>query len=211
MDPLQTGDLILFACKTSRWTLFDAVIRYVTGSDYVHVGMVLIDPPFRNVPRGAYLWESGWEPTPDPQDGRLKLGVRITPLSKIDVSASHLYVRKCERSISTSELVAIHTEVYLKPYDTCLSDWLLAALRRDAHPQKTDRFWCSAFVSFVMTRLGWLLSTTDWSIVRPCDLSSRSSYLSWNESAYGADTYLSHSDWRRLVDHSRLDEAPVVI
>jgi hypothetical protein len=92
MDPLQTGDLILFACKTSHWSLFDAAIR--------HVGMVLIDPPFRNVPRGAYLWESGWEPTPDPQDGRLKLGVRITPLSKIDVSASHLYVRKCERSIS---------------------------------------------------------------------------------------------------------------
>lgn len=211
MDQLQTGDLILFSCKKSNWTLFDAAIRYVTGSSYVHVGMVLVDPPFRNVPRGMYMWESGWEPTPDPQDGRLKLGVRITPLSKINVSDSHLYIRKCNHPVPSNSLVNIHTEVYLKPYDTCLSDWLLASVRVDRQPQKTDRFWCSAFVAFVMTRLGWLLDTTDWSIVRPCDLSSSSSYLFWRESVYGTDTFVSHSNWRRLVEQSRLDENPVVI
>jgi hypothetical protein len=211
MDDLQTGDLILFSCKTSHWTLFDAAIRFFTGSDYVHVGMVLIDPPFRNVPRGKYLWESGWEPTPDPQDGLLKLGVRITPLSKINVCESHIYIRKCTRPVALTSLTSIHTEVYLKPYDMCLSDWLLATVRVDKQPQKTDRFWCSAFVAFVMTRLGWLLDTTDWSIVRPCDLSSSSAYLFWNESVYGKDTYVSHSDWKQLVDKSRLCDAPVVI
>ena len=211
MESLQTGDLVLFACKKSHWTLFDAAIRYVTGSDYTHVGMVLIDPPFRNAPRGMYLWESGWEPIPDPQDGRMKLGVRLTPLSKIDISASHLYIRKCTRPISMARVIAIHTEVYLKPYDVCLSDWLLAALRMDQQPQKTDRFWCSAFMAFVLTRLDWLPATTDWSIVRPCDLSSHSSYLPWAVSAYGSDTYLSHSHWRRLVDTDRLYDTPVVL
>lgn len=211
MEHVRTGDLLLFACKKSHWTLFDAAIHYFTGSDYVHVGMILVDPPFRNVPSGMYLWESGWEPTPDPQDGRLKLGVRITPLSKLDVSASHLYIRRCAEPVSLSKLIAIHTEVYLKPYDVCLSDWLLAALRLDQQPQKTDRFWCSAFVSFVLTRLEWLSGTTDWSIVRPCDLSSGSKYLQWTESAYGTDTHISHSKWKRLVSGSSLYEPPVVI
>jgi len=211
MDGLRTGDLLLFACKKSHWTLFDAAIRLVTGSAYVHVGMILIDPPFRNVPSGAYLWESGWEPLPDPQDGRLKLGVRITPLAKIDVSASHLYLRRCTRPIAPSSLTSIHTEVYLKPYDVCLSDWLWAALRLDPRPQKTDRFWCSAFVTFVLTRLGWLPATTDWSIVRPCDLSSRSSYLSWDAPTYGDDAFISHSEWRRLVERSPLLDPPVLV
>ena len=211
MDRLRTGDMILFACKKSHWSLFDSAIRYFTGSDYVHVGFVLIDPPFRNVPRGMYLWESGWENTPDPQDGRVKLGVRITPLSKIDVSKSHIYIRKCTQPVSMAKLIAIHTEVYLKPYDLCLSDWLLAALRMDATPQKTNRFWCSAFVAFVLTRLGYLLETTDWSIVRPCDLSSVSSYLDWNEAIYEKDTYLSHAEWLRLVGISQLYETPVMV
>ena len=211
MNGFHTGDLVLFACKKTHWSFFDAAIRYVTGSEYVHVGVVLVDPPFRNVPRGMYLWESGWEPFPDPQDGREKLGVRITPLSQIDVSASHLYVRKCTRPIPITDLTAIHTEVYLKPYDMCLSDWLLAAVRKDERPQKTDRFWCSAFVAFVMTRLGWLSPTTDWSIVRPCDLSSSASYLSWVETVYEPDTHVSHSDWKRMVNASQLHDAPVIL
>jgi len=70
----------------------------------------------------------------------------------------------------------------------CLSDWLLATLRMDARPQKTDRFWCSAFVAYVLTQLGWLPEATDWSIVRPCDLSSASTYLAWDAPVYGRDT-----------------------
>jgi hypothetical protein len=70
----------------------------------------------------------------------------------------------------------------------CLSDWLLATLRLDISPQKTDRFWCSAFVAYIFTQLGWLNDYTDWSIIRPSDLSSSSKYLSWKSKVYGVDT-----------------------
>ena len=76
----------------------------------------------------------------------------------------------------------------------CLSDWLLATLRLDISPQKTDRFWCSAFVSYIFTQLGWLEDNTDWSIIRPCDLSSSSTYLSWKSKVYGVDTRYKQSD-----------------
>ena len=94
-----------------------------------------------------------------------------------------VFVRKCTRreQITDAKLRKIHSDVFLKPYDVCMSDWLLATVRLDARPQKTDRFWCSAFVAYVLTQLGFLPETTDWSIVRPCDLSSSSSYLAWSD------------------------------
>lgn len=199
MHSLSTGDLVLFACKNSEWTLFDSMIRFFTGSSYVHAGMILVDPPFHKVSKGIYLWESGWESSPDPQNGLRRLGVRITPISKIDISSSHIYIRKCTKKIKESELISVNTDVYLKPYDLCLSDWLLASLRLDKKPQKTDRFWCSAFVAFVLTRIGFLEYTTDWSIVRPCDLSSESSYLDWTQPSYDKDTYISQSEWKELI------------
>ena len=33
--------------------------------------------------KGYYVWESGWEGTPDPQDGKVKFGVQITPFEEI--------------------------------------------------------------------------------------------------------------------------------
>ena len=33
--------------------------------------------------KGYYVWESGWEGEPDPQDGKVKLGVQLTPLEEV--------------------------------------------------------------------------------------------------------------------------------
>ena len=105
-----------------------------------------------------------------------------------------MFVRKCTLPVADAKLSKVHSDVFLKPYDVCLSDWLLATLRLDARPQKTDRFWCSAFIAYVLARLGWLSDTTDWSIVRPCDLSSGSTYLSWDlAAAYTRDTPYRHA------------------
>jgi hypothetical protein len=185
---LETGDLVLFTQrKPSAWWLLDKAIEIFTRSPYVHVGIVLVDPPFQ-VPRGTYLWESGFEGTPDPESGKCKLGVRLTDIGTIlDAGAQGLFVRKCTLPIAEAKLRKIHADVFLKPYDVCLSDWLLATLRLDSKPQKTDRFWCSAFVAYVLTRLEWLPEITDWSIVRPCDLSSSSTYLTWTVAAYTRD------------------------
>ena len=196
MDPsdLATGDLMLFTAQREpreRWTVlrwlmhpFDSAIAYVTRSPYVHVGIVLVDPPFLET-RGTFLWESGYEACVNPETGKQNIGVRLTPIAAVlgPEARGTVFARKCTRRerITDAKLRKIHSDVFLKPYDMCMSDWLLATARLDARPQKTDRFWCSAFVAYVLTQLGSLPETTDWSIVRPCDLSSSSSYLAWSD------------------------------
>jgi hypothetical protein len=188
---LETGDLMLFTEKKSmtEWWLIDKCIEYFTNSPYVHVGIVLVDPPFL-VSTGTYLWECGYEACVNPETGKQNIGVRLTPMAAVISKANdkNIYVRKCKSYISDKALQKIHSEVFLKPYDMCLSDWLLATLRIDINPQKTDRFWCSAFIAYIFTQLGWLDANTDWSIIRPCDLSSSSKYLSWKSQYYGQDT-----------------------
>ena len=89
---IRTGDLILFDSKnTGIFRLFDTAIKFFTGSDYNHIAMVLVNPTFMaktsNLPienfTGYFVWESSWEGTPDPQDGKVKLGVQLTPLEEV--------------------------------------------------------------------------------------------------------------------------------
>jgi hypothetical protein len=208
MDPreLATGDLLLFTERLgeprkwvpslTRWLfdVLDTAISYFTRSPYVHVGLVVVDPPFCAA-RGTFLWESGYEACVDPETGTQHVGVRLTPIATVlcPEARGSVFVRKCTLPIADAKLSKTHSDVFLKPYDMCLSDWLLATLRMDAHPRKTDRFWCSAFVAYVLTQLGWLPDETDWSIVRPCDLSSSSTYLAWSAPVYLRDTPLSQN------------------
>jgi hypothetical protein len=198
---LATGDLILFterrqsgSLSVLRWLFdaLDAAIVYVTRSPYVHVGLVLVDPPFLET-RGTFLWESGYEACANPETGKQNVGVRLTPIAAVlgPEARGTVFVRKCTRRMPEDKLRKIHSDVFLKPYDMCLSDWLLATVRLDARPQKTDRFWCSAFVAYVLTQLGFLPETTDWSIVRPCDLSSSSHFLTWEAPVYTRDRSLA--------------------
>ena len=197
LDTLQTGDLLLFASapgQRSLMGLFDWVIRTATRSPYTHVALVLRDPTFiAPTLKGLYIWESSWEGSPDPQEGKTKLGVQITPLHEmLRTFDGEVYVRKLLRgqdALTDATLQSVHEVVYDKPYDVHVKDWVGAWLRKDAQPQKTDRFWCSALVAYFMVRFGFIDDTVDWSIVRPADLSSGSSYLAWREGAcaYGED------------------------
>jgi len=197
---LETGDLMLFTEKKSitGWWLLDKCIEYFTHSPYVHVGIVVVDPPFL-VSTGTYLWECGYEACVNPETGKQNIGVRLTPMDVVISKDKNIYVRKCKSYISDKALQKIHSEVFLKPYDMCLSDWLLATLRIDIKPQKTDRFWCSAFIAYIFTQLGWLDANTDWSIIRPCDLSSSSTYLSWKSKYYGQDTQYNNLQQTSLI------------
>ena len=83
-----------------------------------------------------------------------------------------------DRSIIYSDLLTdeklkeIHKIVYDKPYDLDIVDWFEAFIKKDfTNPQKTDRFWCSALVGYIYTRVGILNIDTDWSILRPNDFS----------------------------------------
>ena len=179
---LNTGDILLFDSKGSGiMGLFSSLIKKVTKSNISHIAVVLKDPDFLDPPlKGFYVWESNYEGKPDPQDGKIKLGVQITPLEEIlddyRKNKSKVFVRKliCYPNLfSTNNLQDIHNVVYDKVYDINISDWIQAIGRKDNKPQKTDRFWCSALVGYIYTKCGVLNPNTDWSILRPSDFTTK--------------------------------------
>lgn len=193
MDTLETGDLLLFSNETSGWFgALISLIKWGTHSNYSHVGMILKNPSFIHPSlKGLYLWESSYNGTEDPQDGKIKLGVQITPLDTIingyKKSGGKIFLRKLKylndnenpfnedlihKNIFNDEkLKEIHSIVYNKPYDIIPTDWLTAFLNYDISPQKTSRFWCSALIGYIYTKLDILVENTDWSILKPNDFS----------------------------------------
>jgi len=189
---LKTGDILLFDYGGSGLTgFFSSLIKYFTKSNISHVAMVLKDPKFIHPTlKGYYVWESNWEGEPDPQDGKVKFGVQITPLHEIisnyQKTQSKIYYRRIqytENPFTEDRLRDIHSIVYDKVYDIIPGDWLSALWHRDSHPQKTDRFWCSALVGYIYTQCGILKPDTDWSLLRPSDFSIQYNTLPYTDSA----------------------------
>lgn len=181
LGDLKTGDLLLFNHK-AEWSfmgILTSLIKFGTHSDYSHIAMVLRDPTWLDPAlKGLYVWESSFNGTPDPQDGKVKLGVQVTPLAELMAAyPQHIYVRRPTWPSSTatpftpSTLRTIHRVVYDKPYDLVPKDWVDALLRKDPDPQVVSRFWCSALVGYIYTITGILAPTTDWTILRPSDFS----------------------------------------
>ena len=55
-EPVKTGDILLFDYQEG-WISW--AIKFFTRSNYSHVGMVVVDPQFTEIPlKGVYLWES---------------------------------------------------------------------------------------------------------------------------------------------------------
>ncbi len=184
---LKTGDLILFdnvGCNP-----ISLLIKYFTKSEITHIAMVIKDPDFIDPPlKGYYVWESNYEGTPDPQDGKTKFGVQITPLNEIydkyKKDRGFVYVRRinCPNELlNTERLKEVHSVVYDKKYDFYLKDLVDAIQRDDTDPQKTSRFWCSALVGYIYTICGLLNKSTDWSILRPSDFTPSSDNLQFND------------------------------
>lgn len=183
---LNTGDLLLFDYQGGGFFgVFTSLIKYFTKSKYSHIAMVLKDPDFLHPSlKGYYVWESSWEGKPDPQDGRIKLGVQITPFEEIyntyKETGSSIYLRKvnCKKEMfNIKNLSDIHEVVYQKPYDIIPTDWIEAIFRKDDNPQKIDRFWCAALLGYIYTKCGILQKNTDWSVLRPSDFSIQSNNI----------------------------------
>ena len=65
-EPVKTGDILLFNYQEG-WISW--AIKYFTDSNYSHIGMIVVDPQFAEVPlKGVYLWESGRGYIPDPEN-----------------------------------------------------------------------------------------------------------------------------------------------
>ena len=181
----KTGDILLFEhinqSKTISDYLFnfiDNTIKWVSNSKYNHVGMIIHNPPWNTKLKGYYLLESNQEAIKDSEDHKLKVGVQLIPLEYVlQEKYNRLYLRRlhCERNEDfNKKLINIHKIIHNKPYDFDLIDWIKAALHINKpdtkNEQKTNTFWCSALVSFVMCKLGFLNKDIPWSVISPKQL-----------------------------------------
>jgi hypothetical protein len=181
METCQTGDILLFNSHSGGiFGVFTTLIKYFTSSQYSHIAMVLRDPTyFGQTLTGLYVWESSYEGKPDPQDGKIKVGVQLTKMETIlqeyFESHGHVVWRRLEKpwySFSPNTMMMIHKDVYCKPYDIVLKDWIQEITgNHDSDPQKDSRFWCSALVGYIYTKAGVLSPDTKWSFLSPSNFS----------------------------------------
>ena len=175
---LKTGDLLLCDdLQHDDWGLFSWLIKYFTKSDYSHTGLIVVNPEMTNPAlKGTYVWTSGISDTPDAEDGKKKFGVQFVEFEEfLKTYGGKIYLRrlKCEseeqyhKIFNIDVLREIHQVVYDKPYDVVVADWIEAYCQKDNKPQKTSRFWCSALIGYIYTKLTLLRSDLDWSILTP--------------------------------------------
>ena len=188
-NTVKTGDLLL--CDDlayGSWGLFSWLIKFVTKSDFSHVGMIVKDPDFTETPlKGTFVWTSGISDVPDPDDKTKKFGVQFIPFDHfIQTYGGKIFLRKIEFEhaeeyysiFDTNKLKQIHQVVYDKPYDVVITDWIEAFCKKDPNPQKTSRFFCSALIGYIYTKLNLLDNNTDWSIISPSFFSSENKSFS---------------------------------
>ena len=186
---LKTGDLILCDdLQYNSWGLFSWVIKFMTKSDFSHVGMIVVDPEFTDVPlKGTFVWTSGISDVPDPEDRTKKFGVQFIPFDHfIQTYGGKIYARRIEfktddeyrKIFNMDRLREIHSVVYDKPYDVIVTDWIEAYCKKDPNPQKTSRFFCSALIGYIYTKLGLFDDGLDWSILYPSFFSTENKTLS---------------------------------
>ena len=181
LDDLQTGDILLFNEHPFDCFMncFDGLIKDITKSNYSHAALVIRNPTWIKTP-GIFVWESTYHGTKDPQDQKIKFGVQLTPLSFYTENYPgivQIFCRKCISDYSqifTSEkLTLIHKNVYGVTYNIDPLNWIEAAFKKSLSKTKyNNRFFCSAFVAYILTQLNILDSDTNWSLVSPQNLSS---------------------------------------
>jgi len=182
---LETGDLLLF----HGTTILSKILEFFGRSKYSHVGMIIKNPKFLNdkLEDGLYVLDSSYGYTPDIEDHQKKFGVQLHKLKDIVslYNSGTIYVRKVKNVIRDDifyeKLKEIHTVIHNKPYDLHIMDWI-AAKENLSTPisinplwKTTNRFWCSALISYVYSQLGWI-SDVNWSLIAPCEFSSKESH-----------------------------------
>jgi len=180
---LETGDIILFSGNT--W--LSRTIQYFGRSSYSHVGIILKNPRFL-VEDGIYVLESGYNQIPDSENHTIKYGVQFHLLDDVlkTCTKGSVFVRhlECVRDQAFYErLVRVHSQIHDKPYDLNVFDWANAEYNlfcpRSVSKtfQTTDRFWCSALVTYVLESLG-LIEDVNWTLVAPREFGKTGS-LKW--------------------------------
>ena len=175
LNTCQTGDLLLYNSR-NHW--YDKFIEGMTSSKFSHIGMLVKDPTFIDDGlKGVFILESGWENLKDVVDNKKILGVQLIPLEasvlkyKQSTKNGYLYYRAltCERNDSYYEkFLSAYKVAYEKPYDLLPQDWIKAEFDIEiGKVQRTETFWCSALVSYIYVKLGFLKSDLPWTLIAP--------------------------------------------
>ena len=139
--------------------------------------MVVKDPLIKKKTiKGLYLLEStGLDHMIDIDDHKTKFGVQIVDLHKrLQRDDDIFYYRKLNKDRDET-FIDLYNKSYVivkdKPYDINPLDWCKADFDlKKGNVQKTNTFFCSALVSFMLVSLNILPRDTDWTIMRPKDL-----------------------------------------
>lgn len=168
-------DIILFAGCPKKFglnRLFDNFIKYFTNSEFTHIGFVLNNPHWIHKDlKGLYLWNSGiYKGGNVEENNKETMGVQLNALHEyINDFEGHVYIRKINtKDLDIDKLVNIHKKVHDVPYNTNIVDWVCAYFNVDRVPYKQERFWCSAFVAYVLENLGYLNKSLNWDVIKPC-------------------------------------------
>ena len=163
-------------------TWFGKAIELGTKSPYSHIGIILKSPTYIDEKlNGIYLWESDSDFTKDAETNEIILGVKLTPIHDVLDWKEYIYLKKLNKDYNykfdEESIKTIYNATKNIPYDLDIKDWIAAFFRNKLI--KTDkRFFCSAFVSFILVQLGLLKLNCDFSIIQPRDYDANySNYL----------------------------------
>ena len=198
---LKTGDILLCDdLSYNSWGLLSWFIKFMTKSDFSHIGMIVVDPEFTDIPlKGIYVWTSGISDMADPEDDKKKFGVQFIPYDHfVKTYGGKIYTRRIEfekqeeynKIFNNKSLKEIHKVVYDKPYDIVITDWIEAYCKKDLYPQKTSRFFCSALIGYIYTKLDLFDDNLDWSILYPNYFSSENKTFSMLHNAKFTNEHL---------------------
>ena len=187
MEKLETGDIVIFRKKNTHMMNIMGLGDYFSENDICHVGIILKDPTWLNLSlRGTFVWECGWDCTPDPQKDGMKISTQITSIldSKNKYPNCDMYTKKIKTPSTIffkcldEKLKKVYERLFENSYSIIPDDWLRLSLnKRRETDRKYDRYWCSGLIAYILRELGILYYAFDWASVVPNDFSGESKKL----------------------------------
>jgi hypothetical protein len=184
LSTLDTCDIVMFGGVGC----FSSILQCVVSNKYIHTGMIIKNPgkyikSKEELKDGLYILESTRPEMVDATDNHYKFGVQLHHLDEILQlnTQGTVFVRhiECVRDDAFyTKFGNIYKEVHNKPYDIDIIDWITGRLNINftipVEPEfkRTDTFWCSALVAYILCELGLIDSNVNWSIIAPGDYGS---------------------------------------
>ena len=190
---LKTGDIIL----TGGTSLFSKAIKFLTKSEWSHVGMVVRTDEWNFV----LMWEST---TPsgveDVRTGEVTRGVQLVPLSeRVRTYKGSFAVRQISRALTVDEvekLKAFRAKVRGRNYDMDALELLGSAIDVPFLPQNTEdiaSLFCCELIAETYQELGLLDEVKPSNEYVPHDFSERAGLQLQGDINLGPETNITWS------------------